>query len=93
MALLQKLHLILPPGHHALHHTRPYNNHYCITVGWLNWPLGWTRFFPVLEWCITATTRALPRRDDLGASAAVEVMNTTQPPPASHPTPLPARRP
>jgi len=93
VALLQKLHLILPPSHHAQHHTRPYNSHYCITVGWMNWPLGWTRFFPVLEWCITACTRALPRRDDLGASAAVEVMTSTQPPPASGPTPLSARRP
>jgi plasmanylethanolamine desaturase len=93
VALLQKLHLILPPAHHALHHTRPYNSHYCITVGWVNWPLGWTRFFPVLEWCITACTRALPRRDDLGPSEAVEVMTSTQPTPAAHSPAMTVRRP
>src|SRR5262249_6811792 len=53
-AFLQRWHLILPPAHHQLHHTRPFTSHYCITTGWLNWPLNWTRFFPVLEWCITA---------------------------------------
>ena len=67
LAHLQRWHLILPPAHHALHHTRPFTSHYCITTGWLNWPLGWARFFPALEWCITACTGALPRRDDLDA--------------------------
>ena len=57
---LQRWHLILPPAHHALHHTRPFTTHYCITTGWLNWPLGWARVFPALEWCITACTGALP---------------------------------
>jgi plasmanylethanolamine desaturase len=76
---LQRLNLVLPPAHHALHHTRPYNTHYCITVGWMNWPLGWMRFFPALEWCITACTGALPRRDDLGTRAAEAVMAETMP--------------
>ncbi len=74
LAFLQRWHLILPPAHHALHHTRPFTSHYCITTGWLNWPLNWARFFPVLEWCITACTGALPRRDDLGTAAATQVM-------------------
>ncbi len=84
LAALQRWHLILPPAHHQLHHTRPFNSHYCITTGWLNWPLNWARFFPLLEWCITACTGALPRRDDLGARAATQVMAETMPlpPPA-----------
>ena len=79
IALLQRCHLILPPAHHALHHSRPFTSHYCITTGWLNGPLGWARFFRVLEWCITACTGALPRRDDLGTRAAAQVMAETMP--------------
>jgi plasmanylethanolamine desaturase len=87
LAALQSLHLILPPAHHALHHTRPFTSHYCITTGWLNWPLGWARVFPALEWCITACTGALPRRDDLGAREAAQVMEESLP----LPQPAPAR--
>ena len=36
---LQRLHLILPPAHHEIHHTAPFNSYYSITTGWLNWPL------------------------------------------------------
>jgi len=67
---LQKLHLVLPPGHHAVHHAPPYNKYYCITVGWLNAPLYWIRFFQALEWLVTATTGLLPRQDDIGEYAA-----------------------
>ncbi len=80
LAFLQRWHLILPPAHHALHHTRPFTTHYCITTGWLNWPLGWGRIFPALEWCITACTGALPRRDDLGTREATQVMADALPP-------------
>lgn len=79
LAFLQRWHLILPPAHHELHHTRPFTSHYCITTGWLNWPLNWARVFPFLEWCITAYTGALPRRDDLGTVAAKQVMAETLP--------------
>ena len=79
VAFLQRWHVILPPAHHQLHHTRPFTSHYCITTGWLNWPLNWARFFPVLEWCITACTGALPRRDDLGTAAAEQVLAESLP--------------
>ena len=79
IAALQRWHLILPPEHHALHHTRPHDSHYCITTGWLNAPLGWTRAFPLLEWLVTACTGALPRRDDLGTAAATQAMARTMP--------------
>ncbi|MCA9666820.1 MAG: carotenoid synthesis regulator CarF [Myxococcales bacterium] len=33
---LQDWHLVLPRDHHHCHHTPPYREAYCITVGWLN---------------------------------------------------------
>jgi ubiquitin-conjugating enzyme E2 variant len=32
----QEYHLVLPPRHHQLHHTLPYNTHFCMSNGWLN---------------------------------------------------------
>ena len=64
------MNLLLPPDHHALHHSAPYAKYYCITVGWLNEILFRARFFQVLERLITATTGMLPREDDIGANAA-----------------------
>lgn len=32
--------LLLPPEHHRLHHTAPFNSHFCMTNGWLNKPLN-----------------------------------------------------
>lgn len=67
---LQRIHLILPPAHHARHHTQPFHRHYAITVGWTNWVTDTLRFYRALEWMIRATTGAIPRRDDLGEVAA-----------------------
>lgn len=33
---LQRMRLILSPEHHAIHHRRPHDLHFCITNGWLN---------------------------------------------------------
>jgi len=65
VALLQRLHLILPPGHHQVHHTYPFAQHYCIPTGWLNPPLAFLGFFRRLELWVTAFTEASPREDDL----------------------------
>lgn len=46
--LLQSSRLILSPRSHAIHHTAPHDRYYCITTGWLNYPLSWARFFPWL---------------------------------------------
>jgi plasmanylethanolamine desaturase len=62
---LQKHSLILNPQHHDIHHTWPFNRHYCITTGWLNPLLSGVRFFRALEWMITRVTGVTPRRDDL----------------------------
>ncbi len=76
VTLLQKLHIVLPPDHHDIHHTAPFNKHYCITSGLLNRPLLAIRFYPTLERLVTATTGLLPRAADLGEDAAKKVFAT-----------------
>lgn len=71
---LQRVHLILPPAHHALHHSHPFHHHYAITVGWTNWVTDALRFYRALEWLIRVTTGAIPRRDDLGEATARQVV-------------------
>jgi hypothetical protein len=46
---LQRSRLVLESSHHELHHTAPYNLHYCITNGWLNPLLNRIQFFRRLE--------------------------------------------
>lgn len=46
---LQRSRLVLEPTHHQVHHTAPFNMHYCITNGWLNPLLNRIRFFRGLE--------------------------------------------
>ena len=70
---LQRMNLILPRDHHAIHHAAPYAKYYCITVGWLNEALYRVRFFQALERLITATTGLLPREDDIGKQAALAI--------------------
>jgi hypothetical protein len=67
--------LILPPEHHAIHHSAPFTSHYSITTGWMNRPLAVIRFYRALEWAVTRLTGAIPRADDIGRSAALAVHN------------------
>jgi hypothetical protein len=46
---LQRKRLVLEPAHHNLHHTPPFEMHYCITTGWLNPLLNKIKFFRRLE--------------------------------------------
>lgn len=46
---LQRTRLVLAPPHHQIHHTKPFNMHYCITNGWLNPILNKVRFFRGME--------------------------------------------
>lgn len=46
---LQRTRVVLRPSHHQVHHTRPFNMHYCITNGWLNPLLNKINFFRGLE--------------------------------------------
>lgn len=46
---LQRLHLFLPPEHHAVHHAAPYDRHYCIASGCMNRLLDFLHFWRGLE--------------------------------------------
>ena len=46
---LQRHRLILGRSHHGLHHSDPFDSHYCITSGWLNRPLAAIGFWPAME--------------------------------------------
>ena len=36
----QRAGLVLSPTHHKLHHTAPFDSHFCTSNGWLNEPLN-----------------------------------------------------
>ncbi|XP_037904211.1 plasmanylethanolamine desaturase, partial [Hermetia illucens] len=62
---LQENHIILPRRHHRIHHVAPHETYFCITTGWLNWPLEKIRFWPSLEIVIEYLTGYKPRADDM----------------------------
>ena len=70
VAALQRWRVILPRGHHQIHHMAPFTKYYCITHGWLNEPLHRIGYYRVLEKWISAVTGLVPREDDLGKKAA-----------------------
>ncbi|HEY1098697.1 MAG TPA: fatty acid desaturase CarF family protein, partial [Myxococcota bacterium] len=57
VAWLQARRLVLPRRHHQVHHTWPYDSHYCITTGWCNEPLRRLQFWKGLEWFYTRVLR------------------------------------
>ncbi|XP_052854629.1 plasmanylethanolamine desaturase [Drosophila gunungcola] len=63
--LLQSCHIILPRKHHRIHHVAPHETYFCITTGWLNWPLERIRFWSTFELIIEHFTGLKPRDDDL----------------------------
>ncbi|ESO85070.1 hypothetical protein LOTGIDRAFT_221531 [Lottia gigantea] len=65
ITIFQDLHIILPRKHHRIHHVSPHETYFCITTGWLNYPLEAIRFWPVLENVIEKYTGCKPRDDDL----------------------------
>ncbi|XP_076270112.1 plasmanylethanolamine desaturase Kua isoform X1 [Rhynchophorus ferrugineus] len=65
VVFLQEHHVILPRRHHRIHHVAPHETYFCITTGWLNWPLEKLRFWSGLEILIEALTGYKPRADDL----------------------------
>jgi plasmanylethanolamine desaturase len=73
---LQDWRFILHPAHHQIHHTAPFDRYYCITTGWLNWPLAKIRFFKNLERLLQATTGMIPRADDIGEESAKHIAKT-----------------
>ncbi|XP_049821878.1 plasmanylethanolamine desaturase [Aethina tumida] len=65
VVFLQEHHVILPRRHHRIHHVAPHETYFCITTGWLNWPLEKLHFWSALEVIIQALTGLKPRDDDL----------------------------
>ncbi|KAH8273801.1 hypothetical protein KR044_000712 [Drosophila immigrans] len=63
--LLQSCHIILPRKHHRIHHVAPHETYFCITTGWLNWPLEKLRFWSTFEFIIERVTGLKPRDDDM----------------------------
>ena len=64
VALLQRLRLVLPPDHHARHHARRVESHWCITTGIMNGLLDGSRLLRVLEASIARWTGAVPWRGE-----------------------------
>nr|XP_033818802.1 transmembrane protein 189-like isoform X1 [Geotrypetes seraphini] len=62
---LQDWHIILPRKHHRIHHVSPHETYFCITTGWLNYPLEKIGFWRRLEDIIQRVTGEKPRSDDL----------------------------
>ena len=71
---LQRWSLVLPRDHHRIHHAAPSTKYYCITVGWMNEPLHRIRFYPVMEWLVSGITGLVPREDDIGKKAALQLL-------------------
>jgi len=65
VVVLQTLHIILPRRHHRVHHVSPHETYFCITTGWLNYPLEKVRFWKALEFVLEKLTGNKPRTDDM----------------------------
>ena len=65
ITILQDMHIILPRIHHRIHHVAPHETYFCITTGWLNYPLEKMQFWDAIEKGIFKLTGVLPRTDDL----------------------------
>ncbi|CAF3303784.1 unnamed protein product [Rotaria socialis] len=72
IVFLQRYHVILPRKHHRLHHVVPHDTYFCITTGWLNWPLEMIKFWPWLESIVETYTGAKPRSDDFAWAQKTE---------------------
>lgn len=66
---LQDHKLVLSPEHHRVHHTPPYDSHYCITSGITNAALTRLGFWPVLMRGCRRLGRSVPGSPATGGSS------------------------
>jgi len=88
IALLQRLHLVQTPRHHAVHHTDPKNSHYCVLTNFLNPMLDGLRVWDGLEWVIQALFGVRRRIDTsvrINRSASEPVVFSANRPPLAGP--------
>nr|CAB3267064.1 transmembrane protein 189 [Phallusia mammillata] len=62
--VLQRIHIFLPPSHHNVHHTLPYDRHYCVISGLMNYQMDVLRVWRIMEYVIGKIFRCQPRSDD-----------------------------
>lgn len=72
ITILQDMHIILPRIHHRIHHVTPHDTYFCITTGWLNYPLEKIKFWVHLEEIIYQLMGVRPRTDDMKWAAKTE---------------------
>lgn len=65
ISIFQDMHFILPRKHHRIHHVTPHDTYFCITTGWLNYPLEKIGFWTHLENLVFNVTGVKPRTDDM----------------------------
>jgi hypothetical protein len=61
----QKMHLVITPEHHWVHHRSDQIIRYCVINGWANYVCDPLRVWRGMEWLVQTVTGAVPRRDDI----------------------------
>ncbi|KAG2391885.1 hypothetical protein C9374_013370 [Naegleria lovaniensis] len=74
---LQSSGIILSRTSHNFHHKSPFDTYYCITTGWLNYPLHVMNFWRSSEKLVTWLTGYLPRSDDMKWTSHLKYLETT----------------
>lgn len=75
VTFLQDWHIVLPRPHHRIHHVAPHETYFCITTGWLNYPLEKCRFWSTMELVIEKVTGCRPRDDDMKWALKIVLAN------------------
>jgi ubiquitin-conjugating enzyme E2 variant len=74
--IAQKMHLIISPNYHWVHHRDGQLFRYCVINGWANYPCDRLHVWRGLEWLVQKLTGAVPRRDDLDWQRRYKVTGT-----------------
>ncbi|MDZ4696920.1 MAG: fatty acid desaturase CarF family protein [Deltaproteobacteria bacterium] len=55
ITMFRRAWLILPRQRHQEHHRGEHRSIYCVTTGWSNAALEWSRFYRIAEWLVAST--------------------------------------